>query len=429
MSVKLLLNPNLRWFLAGMIAANIAGQMAYSLLPLYLVDMGATVGQVGLVFTIASLVPTTLQIFGGWLSDTIGRLKAIALGSSIAVVGYVLFFLSPSWEWLMVGLCVEYISNAVVGPSFGAYVAEQSEESQRGRVFGLTGSIYMIVTVIGPALAGFIAYRLGFRPMLLIALIFYTIATGVRVWMARAERFSPLKAAEKPTWSGLKLQMLGMLSLLLAGGILTWIWVTDAVGDMAFNLIGQLYPIYLKDVGSQNLEQIGLLNACWGAAVILAGFTSGWLADRIGERLVIVGGFLIEGIGLAALVFGRGFGGFLVAMTIFGLGSGSLMPAYQALISKVVPDDKRGLAYGLFGTSLGLLSLPFPWIGAQMWERFGPQTPFWFTVAACVISIPIAWFKFRHSATTTLEDQRSGGLAQVDQQPQQDEQHHPTTDQ
>jgi len=52
------------------------------------------------------------------------------------------------------------------------------------------------------------------------------------------------------------------------------------------------------------------------------------------------------------------------------------------------------LAYSLFGTSLGLLSLPFPWIGAQLWERFGPQAPFWVTVAACVISIPIAWFKF-----------------------------------
>ncbi|HSQ18206.1 MAG TPA: hypothetical protein VLM83_10940, partial [Anaerolineales bacterium] len=84
MSTKPLLNLNLRWFLVGMIAANIAGQMAYSLLSIYLMEMGATVGQVGLVFTIASLVPTGLQIFGGWLSDTIGRLRAIALGSSIS---------------------------------------------------------------------------------------------------------------------------------------------------------------------------------------------------------------------------------------------------------------------------------------------------------------------------------------------------------
>lgn len=69
-----LLNTNLRWFLLGMILANIAGQMAYSMLSLYLLDLGASVAQVGLVFTVASLVPTALQILGGWLSDTVGRL-------------------------------------------------------------------------------------------------------------------------------------------------------------------------------------------------------------------------------------------------------------------------------------------------------------------------------------------------------------------
>ncbi len=138
---RIVLNLNLRWFLLAMILANIAGQMAYSMLSLYLIDLGASVGQVGLVFTVASLVPMVLQIFGGWFSDTIGRLRAIAIGSSIAMFGYLLFFISPTWEWVMLGLAVEYVSNSFVGPSFSAYVAEQSPEGDRGRVFGLVGSL------------------------------------------------------------------------------------------------------------------------------------------------------------------------------------------------------------------------------------------------------------------------------------------------
>jgi len=389
-----MLNTNLYWFLLAMILANIAGQMAYSLLSIYLVEMGATVGQVGLVFTVASLVPMALQILGGWLSDTIGRLRAIALGSSIACLGYLLFFISPSWQWVMLGLCVEYVSNSVVGPSFGAYIAEQSSESARGRVFGLTRSIYMIVTVIGPALAGFLAYRFGFRLMLLVAFVLYVSATSVRIWMATAERFAPLKTAEKPTLSGLKTQLTAMFALLFAGGLLTWIWVTDAVSDTSMNLIGQLYPIYLSDVGRLNVEQIGLLNAAWGAATILSSFLAGWLTDRRSERAVIVGGFAVEALGLVILLQARSLVAFLVAMFVFGLAVGSLMPAYDSLISKAVPEDRRGLAFGLFGTSLGILSLPFPWIGAQLWERFGPQTPFWIAAAGCIVSIPIAWVKF-----------------------------------
>jgi MFS family permease len=120
------------------------------------------------------------QIFGGWLSDTIGRLRVIALGSSIAVFGYLIIALAPSWEWVLLGLSVEYISNSVVGPSFGAYISEQSDETQRGRVFGLTSSIYMTVTVIGPALAGLLAFRFNFKLMMTVALAFYFAATVLR---------------------------------------------------------------------------------------------------------------------------------------------------------------------------------------------------------------------------------------------------------
>ncbi len=391
---KFILNTNLRWFLLAMILANIAGQMGYSMLSLYLVDLGASVAQVGLVFTLASLVPMALQILGGWLSDTIGRLRIIALGSFISVFGWLVFIISPSWQWVLLGLCIDYVSNSVVGPSFSAYIAEQSVEEQRGQVFGISKSIYMIVTVIGPALGGFLAYRFNFRFMLLVAFVVYAGATSLRIWMATAERFAPPKKAQKPTLAGLGTQMGAVFALLFAGGILTWIWVTDAIGDSAFNLIGQLHPIYLSEIGKLNVAQIGLLNASWGMATILASFLAGWLVDRRSERMVIVGGFLIEALGLVAWLQAYSFAAFALAVSIFGFGVGSLIPAYDSLISKVVPEDKRGLAFGLFGTSLGLLSLPFPWIGAQLWERLGPQVPFWVTAAACAISVPIAAFKF-----------------------------------
>ncbi len=389
-----LLHANLRWFLLAMILANIAGQMGYSMMSLYLVDLGADVGQVGLVFTLASLVPTLLQILGGWLSDTIGRLRSIAIGSTISVSGWIVFFLAPSWEWILVGLCLDYVSNSVVSPSFSAYIAEQSPEEQRGRVFGLTKSIFMIVTVVGPALGGSLAYHYGFRSMMLVALILFAAATAVRIWMATAERFASHKSTTRPTMAGLKAQLGAMFALLFAGGILTWIWVTDAIGDTAFNLIGQLYPIYLSEIGGLNVQEIGWLNAASGVATVAASALAGWLADRTGERRVILAGFLLVTGGLVILLRAVALPGFLAAMAVYGLGIGCLMPAYDSLISKVVPEERRGLAYGLFGTSLGLLSLPFPWIGAQLWERFGPQVPFWVTVAACVVSMPIIWFKF-----------------------------------
>jgi len=408
-----LINANLRWFLLAMILANIAGQMGYSMLSLYLLDLGADVGQVGLVFTVASLVPTALQIFGGWLSDTIGRLRSIAMGSFISVFGWLIFFIAPSWQWVLVGLCLDYVSNAVVGPSFSAYIAEQCCAEERGRVFGLTKSIYMVVAVVGPALAGFLVHRLGFRSMMFVAFLLFAAATSVRIWMGLAARFAPPRLATRPSLSGFRTQIGAMFTLLFGGGILTWIWVTDAIGDTSANLIGQLYPVYLAEIGGLNVEQVGWLNALLGAASIVASPLAGWLTDRRGERTVIVGGFALEMMGLVTLVRAGALPGFLAAMAAFGLGMGCLIPAYDSLVSKVVPEDQRGLAFGLFGTSLGLLSLPFPWIGGQLWERISPQAPFWVTVTASLISIPIAWLTFALPREETEPDsQREGEVSE-----------------
>jgi MFS family permease len=403
-TIARLLHTNLRWFLLAMILANIAGQMTSSLMSLYLIELGASVGQVGLIFTLASLLPLALQILGGWLSDTIGRLRAIALGSTVACLGYLVFVLAPSWEWVLLGLSLEYVSGAFVGPSFRAYVADESPDEQRGRVFGLTDSLFMIVMVIGPALAGFLAYRYSFRLMLAVGATLYFLATGVRLWMAIAVRFTPRRAATRPTWSGLKGQMAAMFGLLLAGGLLTWIWVTDAVGDTAFTLIRQLYPIYLADIGGLHVAQIGVLHSAWGAAVIVSALLAGWLVDRYSERAVIAGGFLVQAAGLVVLLQAGTYPAFLAAGFVFGLGAGGLMPAYSSLTSKAVPEDRRGLAFGFFGTSLGILSLPFPWIGAQLWERLNPQAPFWIAIAACLLSIPIVWRKFILPQAQVAED-------------------------
>jgi len=391
---KPLLNTNLHWFLVGMILANIAGQMLYSMLSLYLLNLGAQVAEIGLVFTLASLVPMVLQIFGGWLSDTIGRLRVIALGSSFAVFGYLVIALAPGWEWVLLGLSVEYISNSLVGPSFSAYISEQSDSTQRGRVFGLTSSIFMTVTVIGPALAGFLANRYGFKLMMGTAFAIYLTATLLRVWMATSEHFVGKKDISKPTFEGFKTQISAVVTMLLAGGIITWIWLTDAIGDTASNMISQLTPIYFSEIGRVNVEQIGYLNAVRGLAIILTSPLAGRLVDKVSERVSILTGFALQAIGLSTFILLNNFVGFAVGMVFLGAGAGCLMPGYNSLISKVVADEKRGMAFGLFGTTLGILSLPMPWIGAQLWEHYSPQTPYEFVIIASLISIPIVWRKF-----------------------------------
>ena len=92
-----LLNNQLKVFMVAMVLANIAGRMSGSLLPNYLMELDATEAQVGLFFTLSRILPLVLQILGGWFSDSLGRLRSIAIGSVAGVLGYLGLLLAPSW--------------------------------------------------------------------------------------------------------------------------------------------------------------------------------------------------------------------------------------------------------------------------------------------------------------------------------------------
>ena len=122
---------------------------------------------------------------------------------------------------------------------------------------------------------------------------------------------------------------------------------------------------------------------------------AGWLADKKGDRVPIVLGFLLEFAAMMAFIRVSDFIGYAVAWALFGLGVGLMSPAYQSLISKAVPEKIRGTAFGLFHTSLGVVSLPAPWIGAQLWERVSPRFTFSLTAWASLLAIIPVWFKFK----------------------------------
>lgn len=390
-----LLTPLMRWFLLAMILANIAGTMTNMLMPIYLTELGASVGQVGLVFTLTSVVILVLQILGGWISDSIGRLRAIAIGSLGGVLGFIVMLLVPSWPWMLLALSINQIPYALVGPSFSAFIAENSTDENRGQVYGLTDTIYQVVGVIGPPLGGWLAGAFGFKAMLLCATLFYSAAAGLRIWMARTMR-SGNEAAPRPlTLASFKASAGLIGSLILGGGVVTWIFITDGVRDIAFRLSGELQPLYLEQVAGLTLAQIGLLGSVFSGAMMLTPMLSGRMADRYGERVPISAGFLIVFAALVVFLYASVYPVFIASWALFGIGVGLLSPAYQSLISKVVPRQSLGAFNGLFYGGLGLISLPAPWLGAQLWERFNPRLPFLITAGVALVTILPAWLKFR----------------------------------
>ncbi|MEA3326556.1 MAG: MFS transporter [Chloroflexota bacterium] len=400
-----LLSKLLLTFLLAMVLANIAGNMYSGLLPLYLKSLGASAAQIGLFFTLYQIIPLILQILGGWISDSIGRLKSIAMGSVAGVLSYVGLILAPTWQWIFAGESLGAITRSLIGPSFGAFIAEESEEENRARVYGITQTIFLIVTVIGPPLGGWLVDNYGFRFMLKVAAIIYTSATILRIFMAkRAAAHEQGTAAGKLTMHSLKNNLGAMFTIMISGGLVTWLLLTDGVRDISFSLSFTYIPLYVEQFGGLNATQIGWLTSIFGIASMLINIPAGWLADKKGERVNIVIGFILEFLALIIFVRLDTFLGYSIVWILFGLGVGMMQPAYQSLLSKALPKNLRGTGFGLIQSSLGLFSLPAPYIGGYLYENISPKLPFIITAWASLVSVIPAWLKFKLPDTSKNDD-------------------------
>ncbi len=395
-----LLTPLLTLFMLAMILANLGGNMYGPLEALYLKDLGASIGQIGIFYTLSQIIPLLLQILGGWVSDSLGRLKAIAIGSVMGVFVYVPLILATRWEWVLVASAMGAVTRSLVGPSFDAFIADHSAPENRARLFGITQTLFGIVAVVGPPLGGYLVDVWDFKRMLMAAAVLYILATIIRVGMAREAAKNLDTKTTKLTFSNLKTNLGAMVGLILAGGLFTWIMITDGVRDIFFNMSFSFMSVYMQDIASLSISQIGMMSGIFGVAMMVVMIPAGWLADKVGERVNIAVSFLFiaTAIGMIAVappaspawVYALGW-------SIAGIGVGLATPAYQSLISKAVPQRLRGVAFGLFSTSLGLVSLPAPMIGGWLWENVSPQFPFMLTAFASLLSIVPVWFKFKVS--------------------------------
>ena len=383
-------------FMVAMVFANIAGEMYGTMLPLYLKYLGADVMQIGLFFTISQIIPLVLQVLGGWISDTIGRLKSIAIGSLIGLGAYISPIFVPTWQWLYLSEGLGSVTRSLIGPSFGAFIAEETDEEHRGKVYGITDTIYTVVTVVGPPLAGWLADKYGFRIMLAVAAGIYVCATTIRLFLAKtAGKKRQETHSDAFSFKSLKMNLKTIFGLAVAGGVLTWLLLTDGVRDIAFSMSFRLMPLYLEEIGGMSLQQIGWLSSFFGMAMMITTIPAGWFSDKFSERAAIALGFFLEFVAMLLLINVNTFLGYAGVWALFGVGVGLLSPAYQSLLSKVLPERIRGTGFGLIHASLGIFSLPAPAIGSILWKEINPQAPFYITAIFALLTVIPAWLKFK----------------------------------
>jgi MFS family permease len=381
---------NFKILLGSMILANIGGRVFQPFLPLYVLALGGNVAQVGIFFTVDTALTALIRPFGGWISDSIGRLQSVGLGTLFGLTGFVGYALSPSWEWLLVASVAMAIGRALVGPTFSAYTAESATEGRMGQTFGLVNGLFSIVDIIGPALGGWIVKLYGLHSIFWVGVGFFGMASALRVAIAIRQPYhwGQVKASK------LKTAFRGWWVMLVGGGLLTWLFIDDSLFVFGSQLYQNLQTI-LMDHNGYSEDQIGLLFSLFAVIYSLTTFAASRLADRFNTVGVLFLGDFIQGMALLFLINSQGpyrFPGYFI---LSGIGCGIADPALNTILFKSSPKDQLGLTFGLFRSAISLLSMPAPYLGSLLWENISPETPFLIGAIFIFIGVTLIWVIMR----------------------------------
>ena len=364
-------------------------------IPIFLRELGASVGEIGLFFTLAMILPLLFRLLGGWMSDRIGRLRAMWFGSLAGILAYLPYAFARDWQMALLGPALLAIATALLVPSYRAHIADIVPAERQGRIFGIGNAVLNLAWVVAPPLGGFLAYAYGYRTMFLSAILLYALAALLFWFLVRADERVNGSTGEKPSLASLRSSFGEILPLAVTGGLFTWILITDGIQDIALDLSFNLMPVYLNDIVGFGKQTIGLMDGLHGIAWVVASPLGGWLADRVGAKQGIMLG--LGGLMLSPLIFAFAvdFWGFALSWIVLGIGAAIFGPALDVLIARGVSQHLRGLAYAFVATSLGVISLPAPWIGSQIWIAMGPKAPFILTSALGILALIPAWLRLR----------------------------------
>jgi DHA1 family multidrug resistance protein-like MFS transporter len=402
-SKRPLISLPLALFLVGIAFAEASRTMTMVQVPIFLRELGADIRQLGLFFTISLIFQFIVRIIGGWLSDTIGRLRALWLGSLAGTLAYIPYAIAPSWQFALLGPALLSIAVALIYPSYRAYIADTTDEERLGRVFGIAETVRNIAWIIGPLYGGLLAQNLGHRWMFIAAIMSFGVATIIFLSLTLTIEKPASAPQGEPSLATLRNSLREIFILIISGGLITWLLITDGVYDIASRLSFDLMPVYLSDIAGLNKQAVGVMDSIHGLAWVAASPLAGILVDKTSERVAVVNGLVLVILSRLVFALATGFWGFTFSWILLGLGGAVLNPALNSLVAKGVPSRLRGITYAFLVTSVSLIALPFPWIGSLFWNAIDPKAPFLITVFLGSLAIIPAWMKLRVPKSPPME--------------------------
>jgi len=345
-------------------------------------DLGLSVIETSTIFAISAIAWAATSASWGRASDRYGR-RNIAIigliGYSVSIIALItpLFLVEKNvldFAYLLPLLVLGRLINGLIGsatrPAAFAYIADISDRSKRTKKFARLESSFLVGTIMGPMIGGFLFLYSKTLPFYVFAFcggiaaigILLTFPKNIKQKTSKNVR-SRLTYKDSSVWPFLVIA--GLFSLCQAS-------LLQSIG------------FFITDVFSSEKDLPLVISLTFGLlsiSTVVSQYIFTDLKPISNNKLLIYGTFLVT-ISYIQAALSTSIALFYLAMMVNGMGAGMVRPANASALSLAQTPDDQGTAAGYLGSVMPIGHVLTPLVAMPIYQ-YAPHYLYFFSAFLC----------------------------------------------
>ena len=348
---------------------DLASEMLYPVMPLYLQSIGFSVVYIGVLEGVAEAVAGLSKGYFGQWSDRLGRrVPFVQWGYGLSALSKPMLAVLATPAWVLLARTVDRLGKGLRTGARDALLSDETTSADRGKVFGFHRSMDTLGAVLGPLAAlGWLAAHPGqYRPLFLWAFVPGVVAVLITL-VLRERRAVPSGRPVVPFWASFGYwRQAPPAYRRVVGGLLVF---------ALFNSSDAFLLLLARQRGLSAPAVIGLY-ILYNLIYVLSAWPLGHLADRLGPRRLLVGGLLVFAGVYGGVVLAHDMWTFGALFALYGLYAAATEGVGKAWVSTLCNKADTGAALGTLGGLSSLAALLASGLTGVLWQWRGPELPF-----------------------------------------------------
>ena len=371
------------WLKFGLFTVGLGQSFVFVLVPPLARDLGLSEIQTSSIFAISALAWASTSTFWGRTSDKYGR-RNIAilglLGYAISLIALItplflvernilhITFLFPA---LVLGRLINGLIGSATRPASFAYVADTSSKEKRTVKFARLESSFLLGTVAGPLIGGFLFLITKETPFYVFSFFALIAASGI---YSKLESTNPITSDNK-TSIKIKWSSETILPFLIFAGILSLCQAS----------LLQSIGFYITDLFG-NFENLPTLISMTFALLSISTIFSQYIftdAFPINNYYLLLFGSILLVFSYFTMAYIQTISVYYLSIIILGFGFGMTRPALSSSLSLAQTPENQGSAAGYLGSVIPIGHMTTPFIAMPIYA-INPSYLYYFSSILCI---------------------------------------------